>query len=87
MRCWEAKATRDIVELLSSTHVDWIVSHMGTVFYTCIVNRKLVRLTLHKHDGDFVWDVVFEPISEDAEVFFDRNDNSIAGGVCCSKES
>ena len=44
MRCWEAKARRDTVELLSSTHADWIVSHMGSVFYSCIVNRKLVRL-------------------------------------------
>ena len=67
MGCWEAAAKIEIVELLSSTLVDWIVSHMGSVFYSCIVNRKLVRLTLHRHKK-ITWNIVFEPISQDAEI-------------------
>ena len=72
MKCWEPTAKREIHQFVSSARFEWNMGLFGSVTYEGVFNRKATTLTLYKkRHTPYHWMIMYEPLSNDPNIFFD----------------
>ena len=69
---WKLFLGDEIHQFVSSARFEWNMGLFGSVTYEGVFNRKATTLTLYKkRHTPYHWMIMYEPLSNDPNIFFD----------------